>query len=98
MRKAPIRIVVVSRCGIRAAGALITPALFSQPPPRPPGEEGERQSPFSVCLLRNCFFIPLLSRRLGGRLGEKGVGGYEGQRREERKAKEPGEPGKAPIR
>jgi hypothetical protein len=31
--KAPIRIVVVARCGIPAAKALITPALFSQPPP-----------------------------------------------------------------
>src|SRR5215210_7664826 len=27
------------------------------------------------------FFIPLLSRWLGGRLGEKGVGGYEGRPR-----------------
>jgi len=26
---------------VGAAGALITPALFSQPPPLPPGEEGE---------------------------------------------------------
>src|SRR5215210_923059 len=42
--KAPIRTVVAARCGVRAAGALITPALFSQPPPHPPGEEGE------VCL------------------------------------------------
>src|ERR1700681_2171640 len=25
-------------------GPLITPAVFSQPPPRPPGEEGERPS------------------------------------------------------
>ncbi len=30
----------VSRTGSRAVVALITPALFSQPPPRPPGEEG----------------------------------------------------------
>jgi hypothetical protein len=41
-------------------GALITPALFSHPPPRPPGEEGE------VCLkdLEGCFFFPLLASAL----------------------------------
>ena len=31
--KTPIRTVVVARCGVRAAEALITPALFSQLPP-----------------------------------------------------------------
>src|SRR4051812_21814 len=29
-----------SRSSIAGAKTLITPALFSQPPPRPPGEEG----------------------------------------------------------
>src|SRR6185312_3090100 len=38
----PLRRTDKSRTGHRAVVALITPALFSQPPPRPPGEEGER--------------------------------------------------------
>ena len=37
----PLREADVNRFGRRAARALITPALFSQSPPHPPGEEGE---------------------------------------------------------
>src|SRR5215208_740719 len=48
-----------------AAGALITPALFSQPPPRPPGEEGE--GPVVA------GFRPLLSWRMGPHLGHPPV-------------------------
>src|SRR5215218_4735970 len=59
--------------------ALITPALFSQPPPHPPGEEGE------VCRRElEASSFPFSPRREGGRLGEKGVGGYEGRRRSRR--------------
>ena len=46
-------------------GALITPTLFSPPPPRPPGEEGARQR------LRK---VSPLSRPVGGRRGERGRG------------------------
>jgi predicted esterase len=52
-------------------GALITPTLFSPPPPRPPGEEGARQR------LRA---VSPLSRPVGGRRGERGRGS-EGPRR-----------------
>jgi hypothetical protein len=41
---------------------LITPALFSQPPSHPPGEEGEK---------RGCFSRVPLSRPAGGG-GERG--------------------------
>jgi hypothetical protein len=41
-RSTPLRQVAVSGTGVRTAEALITPALFSQPPPRRPGEEGEQ--------------------------------------------------------
>jgi hypothetical protein len=41
-RSTPLRQADVSRTGGRTDVALITPALFSQPPPRPPGEEGEQ--------------------------------------------------------
>src|SRR5215210_2032267 len=54
-----------------AGAALITPALFSQPPPRPPGEEGERH-PISS---RFASSFPFSPGGKGGRLGEKGVGG-----------------------
>ena len=54
--------VVASTGGIAAAEALITPALFSQPPPRPPGEEGvvSLESKKSRC------FSPLSPGRWGG--------------------------------
>src|SRR4051812_33784378 len=32
---------VMAKRGVPPPKTLITPALFSQPPPRPPGEEGE---------------------------------------------------------
>jgi hypothetical protein len=44
---------------------LITPALFSQPPPRPPGEEGD---------IKRVFLSPLSLGGMGGRLGERGLG------------------------
>src|SRR6185312_90884 len=56
---------------VAGALGLITPALFSRPPPRPPGEEGV------VCLEKRKdagFFKPPLSRPVGGRLGERGLG------------------------
>src|SRR4051794_9090751 len=53
------------KIGVPGRLALITPALFSRPPPRPPGEEGE------VSLAR---LEPLSPVRSGGRLGERGWG------------------------
>jgi hypothetical protein len=51
--------------------ALITPALFSQPPPRPPGEEGE------VCLKKkqeqSCLQALSLPAE-GGEAGRERVG------------------------
>jgi hypothetical protein len=41
----PLREADVSRTGGRSVWALITPALFSQPPPPRPGEEGEQPRP-----------------------------------------------------
>jgi len=50
-----------------AAGALTSPALLSQPPPRPPGEEGEKQEK---------VLLKAPSRpAVGGEAGREGVGG-----------------------
>jgi hypothetical protein len=52
---------------VAGAFALITPALFSQPPPRPPGEEGEVcLSLFEESCLEESCLKPSLSRRMGG--------------------------------
>jgi len=71
----PLRQADVKRTGRGIAEALITPALFSQPPPRPPGEEGEvslkEEEGFS------CFFkdFPLPSLPAdGGEAGREGLG------------------------
>jgi len=42
-----------------AAETLITPALFSQPPPRPPGEEGEKQGGLPGLALRVESQLPI---------------------------------------
>jgi hypothetical protein len=52
---------------VAAAEALITPALFSQPPPLPDGRRGRKTKTMIL-------FKPPLSRRMGGRLGERGLG------------------------
>src|SRR6185436_1099163 len=71
----------VNRMGRRAAGALITPALFSQPPPRPPGEEGGvSRKEKTVFLAFSGPTAPLSPvRRAGG--WERGVGGVRALKR-----------------
>jgi len=70
--KAPIRIVGVARCGSRAAGALITPALFSQPPPIRREKREKFVGETLVGERFKSFFFPLLSRRAGGEAGREG--------------------------
>jgi hypothetical protein len=50
--------------------ALITPALFSQPPPI----RREKREKFVGVCLKSAALKPFLSRRSGGRLGERGLG------------------------
>ena len=65
IEKAPIRTVVAARCGIRAAEALITPALFSQPPPVRREREGFKT-------LSDKLLPPLPAE--GGEAGRRGPG------------------------
>src|SRR5215210_6358039 len=81
------------RQGRRRSGSWWRLVAGSAPPkpssPRPSSpslphdrrEKRENSLPFP----RFALLHSLLSRREGGRLGEKGVGGYEGQRRDQRK-------------
>jgi hypothetical protein len=47
--------------------ALITPALFSHPSTHPTGEKREK-------LAEECLESPLSPRRVGGGMGERGLG------------------------
>jgi hypothetical protein len=61
---------------VAAARALITPALFSQPPPRPPGEEGVvslEKARRSESLSLSDFRLPSLPAG-GGEAGREGLG------------------------
>src|SRR6185312_464812 len=72
----PMRQADRNRTDVRTAKTLITPALFSQPPPRPPGEEGEQP--------RTTAFVGLPAPLSpGGRGGgwERGAGGVRVSKR-----------------